>query len=272
MPRTLVFDVETKKEFAEVGGAHNRHLLGVAVIGYWDSATDTYACVEEHEVLRFGQLLKQADCVITFNGEHFDLPVIQPYLPFDTSKVPSLDLMRHLERALGHRIGLDACAEATFGLKKSGDGLQAIRWFRQGEIEKVKSYCLDDVRLTKQLWEYGCEHGEVFFMGRDGTKRAVPVTWGEGAKGETGIRAQLERAHRDGLRVEIEYVSTVDTTGAGHRNRRKIDIRSIRDGVVDAYCYLRNDVRRFHIDRITDIVVLTEAMADEHRVGQYALF
>ncbi|MDO8424913.1 MAG: ribonuclease H-like domain-containing protein [bacterium] len=272
MQRTIVFDVETKKEFAEVGGAHNRHLLGVSVIGYWDSATDEYRAIEEHEVLQFGQLLKQADCVVTFNGEHFDLPVIQPYLPFDTAKVPSLDLMRHLERVLGHRIGLDACAEATFGLKKSGDGLQAVRWFRQGEIEKVKRYCLDDVRLTKQLWEYGREHGQVFFMGKDGSKRAVPVAWGSNATAATDLRVRLERAHREGKRVEIEYVSTVDATGDGHRNRRKLDIRGIHGDVLDAFCHLRQDIRRFAIDRITDVVVLDEVMADEHRVGQHALF
>lgn len=176
--RVLVFDVETKKEFAEVGGAHNRHLLGVSVIGCYDSADDAYLAFEEHEILAFGKRLRAADLVITFNGNHFDIPVIQPYLPFDTSKVPSLDLMAELERTLGHRISLDACAEATLGHKKSGDGLQAIRWFRQGEIEKVKRYCLDDVRLTKALWEYGCEHGRVSFIGKDGSTRTVSVMWG----------------------------------------------------------------------------------------------
>lgn len=270
MQRTIVFDVETKKEFAEVGGAHNRHLLGVAVIGYWDSTTDAYRAIEEHEVLAFGSILRQADCVVTFNGEHFDLPVIQPYLPFDTAKLPSLDLMRHLERVLGHRIGLDACAEATLGAKKSGDGLQAIRWFRQGEIAKVKEYCLDDVRLTKRLWEYGRDHGQVFFMGKDGAKRAAPVAWGEKVLDVATVRGKLEQAFRSGVRVEIEYVSTVASEGV-YRNRRKIDIRGVHSDVIDAYCHLRKDQRRFHLDRITDVVVLTEAMGDEHRVGQFAL-
>lgn len=272
MSRTIVFDVETKKEFAEVGGPQNRHLLGVAVLGYWDSETDTYRAIEEPEVLQFGHLLRKADCIVTFNGDHFDLPVIQPYLPFDTSKLPSLDLMRELERVLGHRIGLDACAEATLGANKSGDGLQAMRWFRQGEVEKVKRYCLDDVRLTKQLWEYGRDHGEVFFMGKDGSRRAVPVAWGGGTlRTQSTTRALLERAQREGKRVEIEYVSTVAHAGGSHRNRRKIDIRGMQDDVVEAFCHLRQDTRRFHLTRITDAVVLDEAMDPAHQVGQFAL-
>ncbi|MFH1430267.1 MAG: ribonuclease H-like domain-containing protein [Candidatus Uhrbacteria bacterium] len=272
MSRTIVFDVETKKEFAEVGGAHNRHLLGVSVIGVWDSSTDAFTTYEEHEILKFGQVLRAADCVVTFNGEHFDLPVIQPYLPFDTSSVPSLDIMKHLEHTLGHRVSLDSCAEATFGTHKSGDGLQAIRWYRQGEIEKVKRYCLDDVKITKMLWEYGCEHGQVFFTGKDGSKRAVPVSWGMGTVDHGTVRQQIEEAHRLGKRVEIEYVSTVVADGNDHRNRRQIDVIAIREDMVDAFCYLRNDQRRFSLDRITDVKLLEEAAAEEHRVGQHALF
>ncbi|MBI2483424.1 ribonuclease H-like domain-containing protein [Candidatus Uhrbacteria bacterium] len=271
MERILVFDIETQKEFAEVGGAHNRHLLGVAVIGCYDSGTDTYLTFEEKEVLAFGKLLRAADLVIGFNSEHFDLPVLQPYLPFDTSKVPSLDLMKELERHLGHRVSLDSCAEATLQQKKSGDGLQAIRWFREGKIDQVKKYCLDDVRITRELYEYGCQHGQVYFMGKDGAKRAVPIAWGSGPGKKTPVRTVLEEALRRGQRVEIEYVSTMAAEGEDHRNRRKIDVLSVHGDVVDAYCHLRKDTRRFAIDRITDIVLLSETTDAALRMGQHAL-
>lgn len=269
--RTIVFDIETQREFAEVGGAHNRHLLGVAVIGCYDSGDQQYRTFLEADVLAFGRLLKSADLVVGFNSKHFDLPVLQPYLPFDTAKLPSLDLMEDLERILGHRVSLDSCAQATLGVGKSGDGLQAIRWFREGRVEEVKRYCLDDVRLTKDLYEYGCRHGQVYFTGKDGAKRAVPVTWGGGAVDRIALRHRLEDAVTTRRRVEIEYVSLRAGSEEHERKRRKIDIIRFHADIIDAYCHLRQDTRRFHIDRITDVVVLDEATNPGLAIGQHAL-
>lgn len=269
--RTIVFDIETKREFAEVGGAQNRHLLGVSVIGCFDSADQQFHTFLEGEVLAFGKLLRAASLVVGFNSKHFDLPVLQPYLPFDTSKLPSLDLMEDLERVLGHRVSLDACVTATLGTHKSADGIQAIRWFREGRIEEVKRYCLDDVRITRDLYEYGKSNGVVYFTGKDGSKRAAPVTWGGGVVDRVKIRQALDGAHRAGKRVEIEYVSTVAASGQQNRNRRKIDIIRIHGDTIDAFCHLRQDTRRFLLDRVTDAVVLEEAMNPALAVGQRAL-
>ncbi len=270
-PRTIVFDIETKREFAEVGGAQNRHLLGVSVIGCFDSADGEFRTFLEGEVLAFGKVLRAATLVVGFNSTHFDLPVLQPYLPFDTSKLPSLDLMVDLERVLGHRVSLDACAQATLGTGKTGDGVQAIRWFREGKIDEVKQYCLDDVRITRDLYEYGKANGQVFFVGKDGSKRAVPVTWGGAAVDRVKIRQVLEGAHRTGKRVEIEYVSMVAATGQQNRNRRTIDIIRMSGDTVDAYCHLRKDTRRFTLDRITDATALDEVADPRFAVGQRAL-
>ncbi len=269
--RTIVFDIETQREFAEVGGAHNRHLLGVAVIGCYDSATDAFTAYVESEVLTFGKVLKQADCIVGFNSNYFDFPVIQPYLPFDTAKLPSLDLMADLERMLGHRVSLDSCATATLGTKKSGDGLQAIQWYRQGKLDLVKKYCLDDVRITRDLYEYGKSHGEISFLGKDGGKRTIPVAWGGGAVDTTGLRRTLEDAHRSGRRVDITYVTTRPDTKVHEQNRRKIDIIAIRGDAVDAFCHLRQDTRRFLLDRISDVTVLAESTNPGLAVGQHAL-
>lgn len=269
--RVIVFDIETKREFAEVGGVQNRHLLGVAVIGCYDSADGSFRTFLEPEALAFGKLLRAADCIVGFNSNHFDLPVLQPYLPFDTSKLPSLDLMQDLEHVLGHRVSLDACAQATLGTKKSGDGLQAIRWFREGKIDEVKRYCLDDVRITRDLYEYGKAHGQIFFTGKDGGKRAAPVTWGGGVVDRVQLRRTLDEAFRNGRRVAIEYVSMVAANGTTNRNERKIDIIRMSGDVIDAFCHLRQDTRRFAFDRITSAVALDEATNPGLAVGQRAL-
>lgn len=271
MPRrVIVFDVETQREFAEVGGAHNRHLLGVSVIGCFDYADGEFKTYLESEILVFGKLLREAELVIGFNSKHFDLPVIQPYLPFDIAKLPSLDLMEDLEYTLGHRVSLDSCATATLNAKKSGDGLQAIQWYRQGKLDLLKSYCLDDVRITRDLYEYGKANGKIFFTGKDGSKRMAPVTWGGGAVDRAKVRGELEDAYRKGQRVEIEYI-TMRPDGAHEQNWRKIDIISMGNGAIDAYCHLRQETRRFTFDHIVGVRVLAEVTNPGLAVGQHAL-
>ena len=51
-----------------------------------------------------------------------------------------------------------------FGQGKTGYGLDAIRYFREGEIEKLKSCYLAEVRLTRGLYEYGRRHGHTKYQ------------------------------------------------------------------------------------------------------------
>jgi hypothetical protein len=52
--------------------------------------------------------------------------------------------------------------------------------YQQGQIDKLKRYCLDDVRLTREVYEHGCRHGQVVIPSRFGDERiTVPVTWGQ---------------------------------------------------------------------------------------------
>jgi DEAD/DEAH box helicase domain-containing protein len=56
--------------------------------------------------------------------------------------------------------------EATLGTGKIGSGLDSLRWWKNGEVEKVRKYCLEDVRLTKELYDWARLHGKVKY--RDG--------------------------------------------------------------------------------------------------------
>lgn len=58
---------------------------------------------------------------------------------------------------------LDQVAEGTLGINKSGNGLDAIVWWRNGEIEKIKKYCLDDVKITKDVYEYALKNKKLIF-------------------------------------------------------------------------------------------------------------
>ena len=182
----VVFDVETKRSFDEVGGKNFMEKLGISVVGAYVYGEDPstalgtgkYYAFEEHELPEFEKLLAGAGRIIGFNIHHFDIPVLKPYLSMKTKNLPTLDLMEDVEKGAGFRISLDNLAEQTLGARKSGDGLQAIRWYKEGKIDEIKKYCLKDVELTKNLYEYGIKNGNVFFYSRNASGRiAIPVSW-----------------------------------------------------------------------------------------------
>ena len=72
--------------------------------------------------------------LITFNGDHFDIPLLNKYYPGDLTHIKSIDLLESIRESLGRRLRLDSVAQATIGAKKSADGLQAVRWWRVGEV------------------------------------------------------------------------------------------------------------------------------------------
>ena len=174
----VVFDVETKHSFDEVGGRSFFEKLGVSVVGAYVYGLDQYLAFEEHEMPKFEKLLLSAGRVIGFNIHHFDLPVLKPYLSLNAKKLLTLDLMDDIERGVGFRVSLDNLAEQTLGSRKSGDGMQAIKWYKEGKIDEIKKYCLKDVELTKNLYEYGVKNGHVLFYSKSASGRvAVPVNW-----------------------------------------------------------------------------------------------
>jgi len=177
MPNEVVFDIETKKSFQEVGGKHNMHLLGVSVVGVYSYANDLFRCYEEKDFPELEELLRNANRIIGFNSKHFDVPVLQPHVRVPLVSIPHLDLMTDIESYLGFRVSLDKLAQVNLGVSKSGHGLDALRWWQEGNIEAIKKYCLDDVRITRDIYEYGKTHGQVIAETRNDPRVAVPVKW-----------------------------------------------------------------------------------------------
>lgn len=176
--RQVVLDLETQKIFDEVGG-RNPADLGVSVAGVYFYENDEYICYEETRLPELELRLSKASRVIGFNIRRFDFPVLQPYLKhIDLGQMPHLDIMDDLEKTLGHRVSLQSVASATLGVGKSGSGLDAIHYYRSGDMEKLKKYCLDDVRLTKEIYEFGKKNGLVYYLSKDGSNRLTArVEW-----------------------------------------------------------------------------------------------
>ena len=97
--------------------------------------------------------------LIGYNSDHFDIPILNKYYPGDLTRIKSLDILKEIKNSLGRRIRLDLVAEGTLGRKKTGNGLEAVVWWKNGEIDKIKKYCIEDVKITKELYEYALKNG-----------------------------------------------------------------------------------------------------------------
>ncbi len=172
--KEIVLDIETQNTFQEVGSYDHTKLL-ISVVGVYFYETDEYRCYEVEELKELWPRLEHADRIIGYNSIGFDMPVMNNYYAGDLLKLPQLDILAEIHKALGFRLKLDDVAAASVGHRKSGHGLQAVEWWRNGEKEKVKAYCLDDVKVTKDVYEYGLKYKALAYEDRLGQRKGIPV-------------------------------------------------------------------------------------------------
>jgi DEAD/DEAH box helicase domain-containing protein len=173
----VFFDLETQRTFDEVGGRHNIRKLGLSAAVTYSTADRDFHRYTEETVADLVAELKAADLVVGFNVIHFDYEVLRAYTDEPLRNVPTVDMLDHIHKRLGFRVSLDNLAQTTLGTTKSADGLQAVRWYREGRIQEILDYCQQDVEVTRRLYEYGQQHKHVKYRDRNYRERKVPVTW-----------------------------------------------------------------------------------------------
>ncbi len=164
--KKIVFDIETQNIFQDVGSS-NPADLDISIVCIYDYETNAYDSFLQEDFPRLWAILDKADLLITFNGEYFDIPLLNKYYKKsgfgDLKDIRSLDIFKEIKNTSGRWLKLDNIAIGTFGISKSGDGLDAVKWWREGEIEKIRKYCLDDVKITKDVYDYALKNKKLLF-------------------------------------------------------------------------------------------------------------
>ncbi len=176
----LVLDVETQLSAAEVGGWHRADKMRVSVAVVYDSRGDEFKAYLEDDMPALMTLLASGPLVVGFNLKRFDYHVLSYYSPGGKGffkNTPTLDMLEAIQGRLGYRVSLDNLAQATLGAAKSADGMQALKWWKEGKIELIRKYCQDDVSLTRSLYLHGKEHGFCLFTNKAGQTVRVPAAW-----------------------------------------------------------------------------------------------
>ena len=175
--RYAVLDLETRRSAQEVGGWHRADSMGVSCVVVYDSATDAYRDYLQEDVPRLVGDLVEYDLVVGFNILRFDYAVLGGLSRFDFQTLPTLDLLNDIHASLGYRLSLEHLARETLGSAKSASGLQALRWWKEGRIGDIISYCRQDVAVTRDLFLFGVRHGHLLFRNKAEKIVRVPVDW-----------------------------------------------------------------------------------------------
>jgi DEAD/DEAH box helicase domain-containing protein len=173
----VVFDVETQKTFDEVGGRQNIRDMRLSAAVTYSTGTGAFRHYTEETAGDLVNELKAADLIVGFNNLGFDYEVLRAYTDEPLETWPTVDMLDHIHRQLGFRVSLDNLAGATLGIAKSADGLQAVRWFREGRMQEILDYCQQDVDVTWRLYDHGRRNKHLKFRDRRYRVRMVPVSW-----------------------------------------------------------------------------------------------
>ncbi len=170
----VFFDLETKRGSAQVGWSRI-HCMGMSLaITY--SERDGYQTFLHHQVENLISYLKSADAVVGFNHIGFDYKVLSAYTDDDLSALNNIDMFLIIYNKIHRRISLNKLAQGCLGRSKSGDGLDALRWYKEGRIDLIEKYCREDVAITRDLYYRGCEKGYVSYL-HQGRTIDVTVDW-----------------------------------------------------------------------------------------------
>jgi len=173
----LVFDLETQRSAEDVGGWGFASKMGLALAVVYDVGAGAYRTYYEADVERLLLDLAFADRVVGFNIDRFDLAVLSGYTDRDLGRIRTLDLLAEIHRTVGFRVSLNHLSEVNLGESKAGDGLQSLKWWKEGRIDLIEQYCRKDVEVTRRLWELG--RAQQFLLHRDKAGRTlrIPAAW-----------------------------------------------------------------------------------------------
>jgi DEAD/DEAH box helicase domain-containing protein len=169
----VILDLETKYTFREVDDPRK---LGISVAVVYDYKDDQGKCFFEKELPKLYPILESASYIIGYNSRSFDLPVLQGYYPGKIEHFSQFDLLDDIREKLGRRLALNDLISATLGKKKTGHGLMAIDYYKEGKFEELREYCLHDVMYTKELFDFGVKHGEIYYLS-EVRKETIKVDW-----------------------------------------------------------------------------------------------
>lgn len=171
----IVFDIETKNTFADVGGKEHLDKLEVSVVCVYSYNKDQYFCFDDTQLTELASFLSKPALLIGFSSNKFDVPILARVLNLPLFEYPRIDISDEIELRTGRLIGLNDLAQINFGTKKTSTGLLAPKLYAEGKFDELKEYCQQDVKLTKDLFDKIKKEKHLKIPERDGSAERVDI-------------------------------------------------------------------------------------------------
>ena len=171
----IIIDLETKHTFRDFSDPKK---LGVSVLALYDYNSKQGLTFLENELNQSFSYFENASYIIGYNITSFDLLVFQAYYPGKVESFSVFDILEDIRGKIGRRLGLNDLIIATLNKRKTSHGLAAIDYYKNKEFDKLKKYCLDDVMLTKELFDFGIKNKKIYYLTPVG-KEEIKVDWGK---------------------------------------------------------------------------------------------
>ena len=171
--RTMVLDVETVSlNAADEKGALNAMTGRVVCIGMLiDDGTSATEIVvaddDEHRLItEFWRTVAPTDVIVGHNVQEFDLRFLRqrswilgipPSRTIDARRYYTKDVIDSLQvwtEWSGNKKGitLDALASTLGCGAKTSNGANVARWWAERDLESIRTYCLEDVRIAYRVY------------------------------------------------------------------------------------------------------------------------
>jgi DEAD/DEAH box helicase domain-containing protein len=145
----------------------------------------------EADLPKLKPILEKTDWIVGYNSIGFDLPIIGNYLGAEVNDLPQIDLMVAVYKTIGFRPKLDDLVTTTLGRSKIAKGSDAPIYWANGDLESLRKYGMEDVRLTKELYEFGKKNGYVKYTDKQGFVRQANINWDLGKKEKKVVEQTL---------------------------------------------------------------------------------
>ena len=197
----VIFDLETKSFFIE-DGKFDPSKFGVSILSLYHRKLDESFKEIKGEILSFWEkdfsgmwkIFQEADRIIGFNSLSFDVPALSPYSPSGFSKLPHFDILDEIKKIAGHKTSLHKIAKATLGMQKTDSGENAVLYWERGDkrsLELLQKYCEDDVRITKDIYDYVLKNKSLKFTDYWNNPREIEIDFSYTLRNDASPQATL---------------------------------------------------------------------------------
>ncbi len=182
----IIFDIETQKLFEDINFG-NIAKLGVSVVCLYKRTLDKdYHEISGHmhtfwqnDLSSMWSLFANVNRVIGFNSIDFDNLVLRPLCStYDFSKLNHFDILKEIQKILGHRLSLNTIARSTLNETKIDSGINAVKYWQKGDstsLAKLSKYCQADVLITKKIYDFALKNKYLKYIDKWNTLKSVEL-------------------------------------------------------------------------------------------------